>query len=273
MSFSRYFSYQDFLRDELCQRKQRNPYYSLGAFARDLGLRSSRLSEIINGKVGISKQKAAEIAEKMRISEEEKLTFIQLVRTKKTVEKSLEQLAMERLHQRKVDEKPLRHDEFSEISDWYYLAYLELMKTSGYNDSIDYAISKLGIAHGSAQEMMDRLLALNLVQKSEARLNRVHKRIVVPLHVPSEAAKKYLRQILDRSQKAISSQSFQGCDFSTVNFAVQKSQIPALKHYLQKIRTELITEFNNLSSQDSNDTVYCFSMQLFELIENAEKPL
>ena len=42
--------FKQLLRDELQKRRSRNPYYSLRAFARDMDVSPSRLSEVMNGK-------------------------------------------------------------------------------------------------------------------------------------------------------------------------------------------------------------------------------
>lgn len=73
---------QDFraiLRSELNRRMRQNPYYSLRAFARDLKVVPSRISEILSGKQGLSPKCAQKIAKLLRMSEEEASHFIDLV--------------------------------------------------------------------------------------------------------------------------------------------------------------------------------------------------
>ena len=54
--------YRLLLKSELASRTNQNPNYSLRAFARDLDLAPSRLSEVLNGKQGLSTQAAEKIA-------------------------------------------------------------------------------------------------------------------------------------------------------------------------------------------------------------------
>ena len=60
-------SISEFLGAEFSKRKLRNETYSLRAFARDLGVSASRLSEILSGKLGISEKTAETIASKLRL--------------------------------------------------------------------------------------------------------------------------------------------------------------------------------------------------------------
>ena len=60
---SQHVDYRVQLRRELNRRRYANPYYSLRAFARDLKIAPSRLSEIFNHKQGLSRKAALKIAD------------------------------------------------------------------------------------------------------------------------------------------------------------------------------------------------------------------
>lgn len=71
--------YQDFLLEEFRSRRSRNPHYSLRAFARDLGMPASKLSQNLRGLCGISVAKAEKIAAKLQMRDDEKHLFLALV--------------------------------------------------------------------------------------------------------------------------------------------------------------------------------------------------
>ena len=58
--------YQDFLLEEFRARRTRNSNYSLRAFARDLDMPASKLSQNLRGLCGISVAKAEKIARKLQ---------------------------------------------------------------------------------------------------------------------------------------------------------------------------------------------------------------
>ena len=74
--------YQKYLKDEFERRKQRNSSYSLRAYARDLELPSSKLSQYLTGDCGISGKKAGEIARKLVLSEATVKTHVGRILTK-----------------------------------------------------------------------------------------------------------------------------------------------------------------------------------------------
>jgi hypothetical protein len=71
--------YQDFLLEEFRSRRSRNPHYSLRAYARDLGMPASKLSQNLRGLCGISVAKAETIAARLQMRDDEKQLFLAMV--------------------------------------------------------------------------------------------------------------------------------------------------------------------------------------------------
>lgn len=74
--------YKTFILAEFKRRVEKNSSYSQNAFARDLGISPSRLSEILRGKQGLSLRWAITIAENLHLSKEESEHFCNLVMSK-----------------------------------------------------------------------------------------------------------------------------------------------------------------------------------------------
>lgn len=70
--------FSDLIRDQFHIRALKNPSYSLRAFARDIGLSSGGLSDILTKKSGLSESKAQIIAEKLFTNTEERSFFCKL---------------------------------------------------------------------------------------------------------------------------------------------------------------------------------------------------
>src|SRR5690606_36043223 len=75
----RHQDYRSFLAAEFDRRQARNPAYSLRAFARDLKIAPSTLSEIFNRQHGLSPVRAARVAAEMGMSKDERVYFCRLV--------------------------------------------------------------------------------------------------------------------------------------------------------------------------------------------------
>src|SRR5690606_35734224 len=71
--------YKYILKEELASRCRQNPRYSLRAFARDLKLAPSRLSEILSGKQGLSRAAAEKVAKALGYGPGETERFCDLV--------------------------------------------------------------------------------------------------------------------------------------------------------------------------------------------------
>src|SRR3954470_9427897 len=65
-----------YLRKELERRKQKNPRYSLRAFASNLDLDASALSRILNGKQEIALSLCVRLVRKLKLSDEELSLFL-----------------------------------------------------------------------------------------------------------------------------------------------------------------------------------------------------
>ena len=71
--------YRSILKSEFAQRCDRNSGYSLRAFARDLKIHPSRLSAVLNGKKGLSKDSASDVAKILGFAPREAEMFCDLV--------------------------------------------------------------------------------------------------------------------------------------------------------------------------------------------------
>ncbi len=68
--------FRGMLRAELGRRQVKNPAYSMRAFARDLGLSASGLSEVLSGKHSLSLRRAVIVSQRLGLSGHESDDFI-----------------------------------------------------------------------------------------------------------------------------------------------------------------------------------------------------
>ncbi|MEC9283196.1 MAG: helix-turn-helix domain-containing protein, partial [Bdellovibrionota bacterium] len=112
-----------FLHAELRERNLKNPRYSLRAFARDLGVSPSRLSELLRGKGQMSASFAKSIAEALGPESEKSKLFLSMVLAKKSHNLTERQLAKKKVLVWKnfAEVEELMLSEFQQMSEWYYL--------------------------------------------------------------------------------------------------------------------------------------------------------
>ena len=106
---------QSLLVRELTERKDKNPLFSLRAFARQLKISPAQLSLLINGKKKLSAKLAEQLIDRLNLDTSEALDLIDGSSHLK-----------QKLRSPKTELQVLSEEEFNLISDWVHFAILEL---------------------------------------------------------------------------------------------------------------------------------------------------
>jgi plasmid maintenance system antidote protein VapI len=115
-------NYRDFILRELERRQKKNPSYSLRAFARDLEMPSSRLSEILNRKMGLSEARAINLAERLNLSQPEKEYFIDLALSEHARSAVMKEMALRRVKARTELMSTIETRDLSGLSEGAHIA-------------------------------------------------------------------------------------------------------------------------------------------------------
>ena len=266
VSPSSYKDYRDILREELAVRSQINPRYSLRAFARDMELAPSRLSEVLSGKQGLSRPVASRIADKLGYSDTERDFFCDLVESIHARKEQSRSEAMEKI-KRAFDENELlrlKNDTFHLISDWFHLAMLELTTLDGFQSDVKWIAKVLGISENEVELGLERLERFGFISRDNGQIVTVEQRTTTPGGTPSESIKKFHKQILQKAMDSIYLQPIDSRDLSAIVLAVDRSRLGEAKERIKQFRREFCTELNSSTVKDG---VYCLSIQFFSLTE------
>jgi uncharacterized protein (TIGR02147 family) len=263
-------SYQAILSRELENRQKMNPRFSMRALASKLGMAPPALSEILNGKRGLSKAKATILAERLGFNPFETDYFVSLVEATDGSSQRNRLLAQGRLNKfKELREKPLHHDTWQVISEWYHLAILELSRTSEFKSEPQWIAKKLGLDTASVREAIQRLLRLGILRWERTRPKTLVATgqwlLTSPNEIPSKSIRKFHSTILKKADAALELQPLPKRHFSSMVLAIEEAQIDEAK--------TLIAEFNRkmsrlMTKSKKRDRVYCFSTQLFSLEES-----
>lgn len=256
--------YRKVLKDELETRIRHNPSYSLRAFARDLSLAPSRLSEILKGKQGLSRGVADRIAGKLGLGAEDSAVFCDLVESlhgrypqgRVAARSRLEALRL------KQDFRTLELDSFKAISDWYHFAILQLMKLPGFKSDVKWIAGALEISVAEASDALKRLERLKLIEVRSRGYFPVQDYVASPEGVSSEAIRNFHRQVLAKAVLALSDQTVEERDFSAILMPISSSSLGDVQQRIKRFRRELC---RSVSSTGEPDSVYCLSTQFFRV--------
>lgn len=263
--------YRSFLRLALQIRQAKNPAYSVGSFGRLLGISASRAAQILKGKVGISVQRAVGIAEALGFSEQDKKMFILLVQSEHERNPQIRNEAIKKLEEIEDGYDDVS-DVFHSIADWHNHAVRELISINNPEDHDKSIPLKLGISVDAYKTSIERLLNLGLIEcipQTIPQRYRVKQRgIRTRQDVPSEAVKTLNEQVLSKAKDELRRQDILDRDYSIVFFKFDKAQVPLVKEKIARFRRELMQE---LEISETKDSVYCMSIQFFELTGNENK--
>lgn len=261
--------YRLILKEELDNRCGQNPHYSLRAFARDLAVAPSRLSEILNYKQGLSRKAATKIAEQIGMRFDEKEYFLDLVTAAHARSPKDRRTAQVRLLKYKQENDAifqLKTDTFKIISDWYHLAILELINLEGFRDDCRWIARQLRITAVQAELAIERLLRVKLLERKDGELMATTNTGWIQSEVPSESIRKFHRQILTRAQEALT-QHIHKREFNTDIITINRKDIPEAKDAIRRFRQKFSSD---LQKSGVFDDLYCLSLQFFSLIERGE---
>ena len=260
-------SYRQIILDHYSLRRSVNNAYSLRAFARDLGISASRLSEVLSGKQGLSLKSAEKISALLKLNGDEKEYFIDLVLSVDARSKKEREEALERLGDRTGTNtnQEMKEETFRIISDWYHFAILELMETKDFRSSTLWISGRLGISETEAEEALKRMEKLELVKKVKGRYQSTGAELVTGNDTPSHSIQKFNLQILRKAMDSVQEQKVDERGLSTFTVAMDPKLLPEIKKRILNFRDELDAYIQENNQNPSE--VYCMSQQIFRLSE------
>ncbi|MGE0174960.1 MAG: TIGR02147 family protein [Oligoflexales bacterium] len=258
--------YRAIIRSELAKRLEQNPRYSLRAFARDLGLSPSRVSEIINAKQGLSLVVAGKVAKKLGFEGERRDLFFDLVESQHARSPKDRQAAMTRLEGRTEVHKvyQIEQDDFRMISDWYHGAILEMMLLKSFDGSAKWLRRRVKIPLIKFELALQRLERLGFIAQKDGKFVLSEPHSTVLSDVPSESIRKFHKQILEQAVSPLDKQKIDQREYLSAFLAIDQSQLPEAKQELKNFWNKFCKKTSEAKELDS---VYCIAIQFFRIDE------
>jgi uncharacterized protein (TIGR02147 family) len=255
----------NFLQAHYERRHDKNPAYSYRAFARDLGVSRSQLSDILRGLSGASAKSIRLIAKGLELSDQEyefcmalsQRQFARATARRSAAEQKIADLTF------KSKTVKVEHDVFTAASDWLHFAILELSLLRDFSHSAEWIGAKLGCAQSEIKEATARLLRLGLA-KIEGDRFQTSTVMAAGGEVPSAAIRKFHKQVLDKASEAIEQQSIDRRFLSSYFISLRQDQIPRATEKIKNFLDDFATEFDNTQEKDR---LYALSLQFFDLLQ------
>ncbi|MEO5666760.1 MAG: TIGR02147 family protein, partial [Bdellovibrionota bacterium] len=260
-----YFSYRDYLQAGFAARLSKNPSYSLRAFARDLGLSPSQLSQVLSGAYGLSLVAAGRVGKALELTTEEQKYLNDLV----TMLHGRGFQQRENARKRATGAcRSLRReidlDSFLNISDWCHLALRELCVLPDFSDDPAWMASRLNLDENTIREAWERLLRMGLVSQSAQGDWLPQPYFATPTDQAHVAGKIFHRQMIEKAREALEMQPLLERDFSGLVLAFASEQMPEAKRLIRDFRRSFEPLLKEQRSSQP-DSVYGLTIQLFRL--------
>jgi uncharacterized protein (TIGR02147 family) len=231
------------LKDELAKRCDKNPRYSVRAFAKALGLDSGALSRILNGERVPSEKVARKILGRLELTPADQERFLASIADMHRG-RGLKRLNpfFRKLHSRpapRVNE--LSIDLFRVIGDWYHYALLELTFVEGFESEPRWIASQLGITVAETNLAIERLLNLGLLVRTEdGRLTKSLEQLTTgDKHVTTPALRRHQKQILEKAVQSLENDPIEKRSMTSMTMAIDPELMPIAKQMIEQFTLNL----------------------------------
>lgn len=261
--------YRGILEQRYSERHSRNPSYSLRAFARDLEISVSRLSEVMNRRNHLSAQSADQIAQRLDFDEDERAYFRDLVDAQTARTESQREQAQLRLLKYRFadDETQVTMDQFKLIAEWYHFAIMELFKTKDFVCEPDRIAGILDIDADVAKEALSRLVRLNFVEEKAGEYRLVRSRTFTDCKSRSSALRNFHERVLEKAVEALGTQVRSERVTLAAIGAVGKEAVEGMRVDINELAKNFATR---RTKQEDADHVYCLTVNFFRLDQKVE---
>lgn len=261
--------YRKALTEKLAERIQKNPKYSLRAFAKTLQVDASILSKVLRGERFFSESLASEVIERLAMGGEERELFLSSL-ARARIGAGLRRMSP--AQRRRVETlrdpagpgtppRELTVDLFKLIADWHHFAILELTRVRGFQSDPRWIARRLGISVPEAVDAVERLKMLELIEEREGRLFATTFHLNAATPTTSAAQRRRQRQVLEKSLHSLENHPVEIRNHSARTVAIDPARIPEAKKRIEEFMIGLCDE---LASGEKKQ-VYELAVQLFPL--------
>ena len=254
-------TFKEFLKQELMARCERNEYYSLRSFAKNLGIDSSSLSQLISGKRKMSSRMIGRLGNKLHLQKEQIQVFIQ---------------AQEETKYGEFHAADTRDPEvFEYMSDWHNFAVTELLRLKN-GPKTEKEIQKvLRVNNEEMAVIKKRCFRLGLIQidPQGTWTDTAPKRISIEGSLKSGGPNPnphFQQSLLSSAKKELMREDkpfYQGAHWHGHIFPMNKNEVEGLRKVIRDFARSLVKDAQKNQNQD---TVYSLVVDLFPLTESIE---
>jgi uncharacterized protein (TIGR02147 family) len=261
-----------FLQSELLRRCEKNPAYSVRAFARALGCDISTLSKILSGKRTVGRLAIERMGARLGLGPTQIQQFAhQSPSRENVVQTPTRRKRMGTGAEVDPNYQQLTIDSFKIISDWYHFAILELVHIEHFKPDTKWIAKTLGLRVAEVSAATERLIRIGFLKIDEnGQWTDLSggKTTTIGNRFTHSALKNLQKRILEKAIDALEDTPFELRDQSAITIAMNSSRMPEAKEKIKAFRRELA----GFVRQGPLDSVYQISVSLYPLTQTTTTP-
>lgn len=239
-------NWHSYLKKEFRERQRKNPKYSLRAFAKNLHISPSHLSQLLSGKRAVKAPVAIRLAKALDLTSVETLDLLQS-QTHFSIDQSQAQV--------------VSVEDFGLIASWHYYAILGLSHLKDNVATAEWITQALRIPHNISQRCFEDLLRLGHIRIVGHQFRQASKFIRTQADIPSQLVRNYHKQNLQLAAQKIDLVDIELREYNSMTLPINPRKLKAAKKMIRSF-TENFTEE---MSRGKNSEVYNLCIQFFPL--------
>lgn len=253
------------IKAEYMSRRERNPRYSVRAFARFAGIPSGRMSQILSRKRRITAKMGRRLAAALAMGGDQERRFLAAIDREEKLFRQGRGL-VHRLQPNAQDAAPdlllvaASHEAL--IGEPLHFAILSLMETVDYRPEIGWIAVRLGespLAVADALQNLQRAGYVDFIEGQGWQRLLGDQGVRTSADVPSRALRRAHKKILKEAAQSLDSVNVLLRDLSSMTMAIDPSNLAPAKALMREFRQRLAA----LLEHGQQTEVYRLAMQLF----------
>lgn len=236
----------ELLNIEFGRKCEKNKSYSLRAFARDLDVQPATLSHIMKRKRAPSPEFRQKVYSALKLS----------IDQRNYLENRPDEVF-------KFTKKEM--DVFLSLSEWYYDAIIELIRTKGFESQSEYVAKRLGLSLEEADGAVKRLLQMGIMKKmpNKTWVATSENVIMYGGDQTTFALQKLQRQLMEKAIWSLEHVPKKDREQASMVMAINKKDLPEAKKRIKEFHQD-ICKFLQRPNRDAEE-VYQLITALFPL--------
>lgn len=252
----------EILQTEFSQRKNKNPRYSLRAFAKALGIQPPSLSAILRNQRPFPVHEVEKVLSRLQWQGERRLEFVASVRAQ-----DLQNPLIDFIETPILTEQETLHAEI--IAEWEYAAVLALIDSVDFQPDVKWISQRLNIDPARAQVVRQNLLLSGLVVETSGKWSKRDVNLRTSDEVQSQALRKAHADELKKALEKLASVPLEERDYTSNTILLSQADLKKFKSMVRAFHKNLEESFQN---RQMGDEVYQVCIQAYPISKKITEP-